>query len=141
MPAPPPRDQNGVIVAHDHAEILNEHHVIRHIVPPHDLHPDQTTKVVRVASGAYSESSTGGMSVDILEWMVADGLHSTYYLADPDVGATSLRVGELRALGLQVGWNPDSGHKHHGEVWGINSSKRKRISRIAVTVRKAAGET
>jgi hypothetical protein len=68
MPADPPRDPARHVVPHDHPEIRNEHHVIRHITP-HDLHTDQQSGVRRVASGAYSGSSdpNGGMSVDIEE--------------------------------------------------------------------------
>lgn len=141
MPAPPLRDANGTIIPHDHPEILDDDYVLRHIVPPHDLHPDTAKGVTRVASGAYSESSDGGMSVDILRWMAEDRLDECYYLADEIVGATKLRVGDLRAIGLQVGWDPDSGHSHHGAVWGIKQSHRRKIARGAITVRKAEGET
>ena len=72
MPTPPPRDAHGRIVPHDHLEILDSHHVIRHTTP-HDLHTEPNG-LRRVMSGAFSESSTGGMSVDIEEWMTADGL-------------------------------------------------------------------
>ena len=142
MPAAPLKDEFGKIVPHNHPDILDDHHLIRHIVPPHDLHPDPITKVVRVSSGAYSESGVGGMSVDILEWMVADGFYDLYYLSDEKEGATSLRVGDLRDLGLMVGWDPDGGHPQHGAVWGItNSSKRRRIAKLAITIKKAEGET
>ncbi|WP_368507902.1 hypothetical protein [Bradyrhizobium lupini] len=142
MPAPPFRDQHGTILPHDHPEILDADYVLRHIVPPHDLHPDPAKGTVRVSSGAYSESSDGGMSVDIIRWMAADGLDACDYLAEDGMGATKIRVGDLRALGLMVGWDPDTGHEHHGAVWGIKDQKqRRRISKLAITVRKAAGET
>jgi hypothetical protein len=141
MRAPPLRDQSGKIVPHDHPEILDGDYVLRHIVP-HDLHPDQAKQVVRVSSGAYSESSDGGMSVDILRWMAEDQLDECYYLADETIGATKIRVGDLRALGLQVGWDPETGHVHHGAVWGIRDQKqRRKIAKAAITVRKAEGET
>ncbi|KRQ96888.1 hypothetical protein CP49_32955 [Bradyrhizobium valentinum] len=101
MPAPLLRDQDGKILTHDHPEILDDDYVLRHIVPPHDLHPDTDKGVTRVASGAYSESSDGGMSADILRWMA----------------------------------------EHHGAVWGIKQSHRRRIARVAITVRRAQGET
>lgn len=140
MPAPPFRDPAGTIVPHDHPEILDDDYVLRHIVPPQDLHPDLAKNVVRVSSGAYSESSDGGMSVDILRWMADGSLDECHYLPDETAGATKIRVGDLRAMGLQVGWDPDSGHQHHGAVWGIKQSHRKKIARIAITVRKALGE-
>jgi hypothetical protein len=141
MPSAPIRDENGRIIPHDHPEILDDDYVIRHIVPPQDLHPDPVKQVTRISSGAYSESSDGGMSVDILRWMIEDRLHELYYLPDETMGATKIRVGELRAMGLQVGWDPDGGHPHHGAVWGIKQTHRRKIARVAITVRKAEGET
>jgi hypothetical protein len=141
MPAEPVRDANGKIVPHDHDEILDDDYVLRHIVPPHDLHPDPGKGVTRVSSGAYSESSDGGMSVDILRWMSVDHLDELHYLADETIGATRIRVRDLRAMGLKVGWDPDGGHPHHGAVWGIKQTHRRKIAKLAVTVRKAEGET
>jgi hypothetical protein len=142
MPTEPNRDPQGNVLPHDHAEILPEHHVIRHTTP-NDLHTEHTG-LRRISSGAYSESSDvhGGMSVDIEEWMAADGLDPLHYLTDPSHGAVRLSVGELRAAGFQVGWDQQAGNPHHGSVWGIGngSTRRKKIARIAVTVRKAEGE-
>lgn len=141
MREPPQRDQDGKIVPHDHPQILDEDYILRHIVPPHDLHPDTAKGIVRVSSGAYSESSTGGMSVDILRWMTEDGLDECHYISDK-MGATKIKVGDLRSLGCKVGWDPDGGHEHHGAVWGVKQSLRRKIARqLATTVRKAAGET
>jgi hypothetical protein len=123
MRTPPPRDAAGRIIPHDHPDIFDNHHVIRHTTP-NDLHtePDGTR---RLMSGAFSESSTGGMSVDIEEWMSADGLDALHYVKDPTHGAVRLSVSELRQLGFRVGWDPDGGHEHHGAVWGIgNGSSR-----------------
>jgi hypothetical protein len=141
MPAPPPRDADGRIVPHDHVDILDSHHVVRHTTP-HDLHieADGTS---RLASGAFSESSTGGMSVDIEEWMAQDGLGALHYVTEPTHGAVRLSVGELRQLGFQVGWDPDGGHEYHGAVWGIGngSARRRRIRNIGQTIRHAEGES
>jgi hypothetical protein len=143
MPDEPPRDAEGKTLPHDHAEILAEHHVIRHITP-NDLHTDQGTGVTRVASGAYSESSDahGGMSVDIEEWMAADGLEPLHYVADETHGAVRLNVAALRPLGFQVGWDPLPENPHHGAVWGIGngSARKRRIAREARTIRKVTGE-
>lgn len=141
MRVDPQRDEHGAIVPHDHPDIHDNDFVLRHIVPPHDLHADIEKQVVRISSGAYSESSEGGMSVDIIRWMDEDGLHDVYYLADETIGATKIRVGDLRAMGLKVGWDPDGGHSHHGAVWGLKQTHRRKIAKAAITVRKAEGET
>jgi hypothetical protein len=141
MPRDPPRDSQGNILPHDHAEILDDHYVIRHI-NPNDLAFDETLKGKRLGSGAFSESSGGGMSVDIEAWMTANGLEQLHYVTNPLEGAVRIRVGDLRRLGYQVGWDPDGGHQHHGSVWGnFNGSKSKRrIRALAKTIKRAAGE-
>jgi len=139
--APPLRDDDGKIIAHDHPEIADDDYVIRHIVPPQDLHPETDTGITRVASGAYSESGDGGMSVDIQRWMHEDNLDDFHYLPDESQGATRIRVGYLRGLGLQVGWDPDGGHPHHAAVWGLKKNHRRKIAKAAETLKKAEGET
>lgn len=142
MPAAPPRDPAGNTLPHDHPEMGNEFHVIRHTTP-NDLHTE-SGGLTRLASGAFSESSDahGGMSVDIEEWMTSEGLDVLHYVVDESHGAVRLNIGALRAEGFQVGWDPLPTNPHHGAVWGIgNGSKRKRkVARLAQTVRKARGE-
>jgi hypothetical protein len=141
MPLDPPRDPSGNILPHDHAEILDDYHVIRHTNPNY-LAFDDELGGKRLGSGAFSESSDGGMSVDIEEWMIADGLTRLHYLASSVEGAVRIRVGDLRQRGYQVGWDPDGGHPHHGSVWGnFNGSKNKRrVKALAQTIKKAEGE-
>jgi hypothetical protein len=137
---PPPRDAAGKTLPHNHDDILDSDHLIRH-TKPHDLTQETDTRVWRLGSGAYSESSDGGMSVDHEEWMHQEGLTSLHYVKDSQDGATRLMVGELRALGFQVGWDPLPDNPHHCAVWGIsNSRQRRKILRIGKTVRKARGE-
>lgn len=134
----PRRDSSGSVLPHDHPGILDGHFVIRHI------HPQDVKELGRVPSGVYTASSGphGGMSVDIGDWMVADGLEPLHYLRNASEGATRLPVGALRRLGYQVGWDPLPENPHHGEVWGnFNGSKRKRaVAALAQTLRKAEGE-
>ena len=82
------------------------------------------------------------MSVDIEEWMTADGLAPLHYVTDARHGAVRINVGQLRAQGFLVGWDPDDAHPHHGGVWGIgNGSKRKkRVYKLAATIKKVEGE-
>ncbi len=136
MPTPPPRDEFGRVIPHDHPDIPDDYHVIRHTTP-HDLHREEG----RLTSGAFSESRDGGMSVDIEEWMLVANLDILHYVGNPDHGAVRLNVGSLRALGLKVGWDPDTGHEHHGAVWGIRGgSSRRKIYSLAERIRPAAGE-
>jgi hypothetical protein len=65
MPKPPPRDQYGKIVPHDHPDILDDHHVIRHTTPQ-DLYGDEGGKRLnsapfpnRKAAGCRSISRNG----------------------------------------------------------------------------------
>lgn len=143
MHVDPQRDGDGHVLRHNYPDILDRHHVIRRITP-HDLCTDQTSGLRRVASGAYSESSDppGGMSVNIEEWMIADCLDPLHYLEDQSHGATRINVGDLRAQGFQVGWDPQPNNPHHGEVWGIGngSTRRKKVAALAVTIRPAEGE-
>jgi len=48
MPKPPPRDQHGKIVPHDHPDILDDHHLIRHTTPQ-DLCDDGGVSVLAAA--------------------------------------------------------------------------------------------
>jgi hypothetical protein len=83
------------------------------------------------------------MSVDIEPLMIAAGLAPLHYVPAGQ-GAVKLKVGDLRDLGFRVGSDPDipGGNPQHGLVWGIGngSKRRKRILKIAITVRKVPGE-
>lgn len=78
------------------------------------------------------------MSVDIEPWIIADGLPALHYVNSLSKGVARLNVGALRRLGLKVGWDPDHGHVHHGAVWGIKSSTRRRIQNLAEIIRLPA---
>jgi hypothetical protein len=95
----------------------------------------------RSASGLLEIELASGTWVG---WMIADGLESLHYVIDDTHGAVRLCVGDLRKLGLKVGWDPHPDNPHHGAVWGIgNGSKRKRrvAALVVATLRKALGET
>jgi hypothetical protein len=134
MPSDPQRDAQGKIVPHNHPEITDDSCIVRHI-NPREVHKG------RVSSGAYTESKEGGMSVDIESWMLADGLQQLHYVS-ADEGARRFRVGDLRAMGMMVGWDPDGGHYHHGAVWNVpgSTSGRRRIRDMAVLIKLADGE-
>jgi hypothetical protein len=71
----------------------------------------------------------------------AGGLAPLHYVRN-DCGARRLRVSDLHALGMKVGWDPDNGHEHHGAIWNMPKaqSSRRKISRMAILLKKADGE-
>ena len=74
--------------------------------------------------------------------MTAAGLDPLHHVTDPTHGAVRLMVGDLRKLQLKVGWDPDDAHPHHGAVWGVtNSKRRRRVLEVATTLRLLVGET
>jgi len=82
------------------------------------------------------------MSVDIEEWMIEDGLSPIHYIEIPTYGAVRISVWQLRVMGFLVGRFPQPGNPHHGAVWGITSSShRKHVCAIAMTLKRAEGET
>jgi hypothetical protein len=50
---------------------------------------------------------------------------------EPSHGAKRINVGELRAQGLKVGWDPRPENRHHGAVWGIGIQIMDRLSAFA----------
>jgi hypothetical protein len=134
MPSDPQRDAQGKIVPHDHPEITDDSFIVRHI-NPREVHEGC------VSSGAYTESKEGGMSVDIETWILTDGLPQLHYVSAAE-GARRIRVGDLRAEGMMVGWDPDGGHPHHGAVWHVPTSRsgRRKIHRMTTLLKLAEGE-
>ena len=81
------------------------------------------------------------MSVDIESWILADGLPQLHHVSAAE-GARRIRVGDLRAEGMMVGWDPDSGHPHHGSVWHMPTSRsgRRKIHAMTSLLKLAEGE-
>lgn len=118
---PPPRDALGKVVPHDHEEILQEDFVVRRISVHHIIGG-------RVSSMAFQESSDGsGMSLDIEKLIEAAGLNSRDFVTNESwPAAVSFSAGQLRALGLQVGYDPLPENAFHGAAWGISSKAMQR---------------
>ena len=129
---PPPIDELGNVIPHDHEEISNEDFVIRGI-------SDHFIKYVnsrrRLTSMTYktSSGSSPGMSVDFGRMMVSENIDlGRRYTSGNWLGAVELQVGFLRGLGLQVGYRPIDNNPYHCEVWGNLSGKiSKRIQKSA----------
>lgn len=134
MLKPPPRDDDGHVIPHDHDQILNddrllrgvtEHHIARHKNPQ------------RLASSLYQTSSSGrnpGMSADLESLLLSCGVDITErYQSQKWLGAVAIEVGFLRELGLKVGYAPLPNNPFHCEVWGnITGSISKKIGKNAV---------
>lgn len=135
----PPRDENGDVTPHDHAEINNEDGVIRRISEKWVV-PDKDGGK-RLSSMAYKASSgqNGGMSVDLEALIVAAGVNPKVHVTTPRwVGSIRFTADGLRAEGFMVGYDPleeDPPHPanpFHGEVWGdFSRARQRRMSEIA----------
>lgn len=133
MPQPPPRDGAGEVTPHDHAEILNQHLVIRRISGNHIITDGAGQR--RLSSMAFKPSSgpNGGMSVDIEHFIAAAGRVPREFVTTPEwMGSVSFFVGEVRAQALRVGYDPLPENDFHGEVWGARTrSQWRQLQAIA----------
>lgn len=131
--APPPHDERGNVVPHNHSGIAAEDGVIRRI-SEQQVVLDEKSGHRRISSMAFKASTgfNGGMSVD-LEHSIRDaGLVPQNYVTTPRwVGSIRFQAGDLRVQDFQVGFDPLPDNPHHGEVWGdFSKSKRRRLREI-----------
>jgi hypothetical protein len=133
--APPPVDENGEVLPHDHDGIEADHGVLRRITMHHLVQDEKAPNGRRLSSLAFQPSSgvNGGMSVDLENEIGAAGLDpKTYIVNPPFIGAVRFAVSSLRRLDFMVGYDPLPTNLHHGEVWGnFTSSKRKQLLALA----------
>lgn len=128
---PPPLDEAGRVVPHDHEDIGDDWIVIRRIHT--SWLKEATDGHIGVSTASFAESSEppGGMSIDILNLIEDAGIDpKAYVIGLPNHPyAVSFRVGDLRAKGLRVGFDPLKerppfpANPFHGEVWGIGNSR------------------
>ncbi len=133
MLQPPPWDEIGQVVPHDHPQILNDQCVIRGVSEDHVA---RNKNPPRLASSLYQTSTCGnspGMSVDHEPSMLVDVIDlQARYQSGKWIGAVSLNVGFLRGLGFLVGYHPIEGNNYHCEVWGnITGSLSNKIRNCA----------
>ncbi|MFD2184343.1 hypothetical protein [Rhodoplanes azumiensis] len=130
---PPPRDDNGHVVPHDHDGIDASHGVIRRISELQIVTDKAGQR--RISSLAFKPSggSNGGMSVDLEESIRAAGLDPYGYVTTPRwTGSVKFVVGDLRNENFKVGFNPLPENPHHGEVWGdFGRAKQRRLQTLA----------
>jgi hypothetical protein len=116
--SPPPHD-GGVVVPHDHLEILNGDDIIRRISKEQCINTPQGGR--RVSSIAFQPSSgpQGGMSIDIKKSIEEAGLAAADFVTTPRwVGSAVFKADLPRSLSLMVGYEPIPGNPPHGELWG-----------------------
>ncbi len=131
---PPPRDNTGEVLPHDHAGIGPADGVIRRISPQHMV-DDPKSHGKRPSSMAFQPSAgeRGGMSVDLQKLIEEAGLDPKQYVVSPPwIGAVRFAAGALRAEGLKVGYDPLPENPYHGQVWGnFTQGLRKKLRGLA----------
>lgn len=130
---PPPRDEAGNVVVHDHAGIAASDGVIRRI-SDRQIVVDKITGGRRLSSAAFkaSHGKGSGMSVDLLREIEHTGLDARTYVTTPRwIGSVKFDAGALRAEGFSVGYDPLPDKPHHGEVWGrVSGAQQKRLAEL-----------
>ena len=141
MGGAPPRDDDGRVRPHDDPAIPDEAFVVRYIASGQFV-PDRAAGAGRrLSKGAFSASSKDrdpyqGMSADLLQPMIADGLPPTGQRKPIHEAVVRLQVGKLRSLGLWVGKDPKEHNPYHVCVWGVTPHLRKKILDLAEWVEK-----
>jgi len=119
--SPPPRDDHGKVMPHDHPGISLADGILRRITEQWIVTEADGRK--RLSSLAFSPSSgiDGGMSVDLQVQIEKAGLDCREHFnatAPQCIGAIRFEAGALRGLNFQVGFDPMPLNPYHGEVWG-----------------------
>lgn len=136
MLTPPPLDEHGNVIPHDHVQIENQHGIIRRVS---EVQTYEKNGVRRLSSMVFKASSTGehpGMSVDLEAFITADEFDPKEYVTTPRwIGSIKFIAGDLRQEGFQVGYDPLAedppypANPYHGEVWGDFSRPKQRVLR------------
>ena len=123
---PPPRNQKGEVIPHDHDGILPSDGIIRRI-SEQQLIFDPKINGKRVSSLALkpSSGSNGGLSVDLQQLIEEANLEAKAFVTTPRwTGSIRFEAGQFRSEGFIIGYDPLPENPYHGEVWG-NFTKAK----------------
>lgn len=131
---PPPRDEKGGVIPHDHIEICSNDGIIRRI-SEQQLIFDEKSGTRRISSLALKPSSgpNGGLSVDLQQQIEDAGLNAKSFVTTPRwMGSIRFEAGHLRAEGFLVGYDPIfPENPYHGEVWGnFTRSKQAQLFQL-----------
>lgn len=112
---------------YDEQAIDNGDVIIRRVNFRQHVVRDEITGTLRTSSKLFSPSSgpRGGMSVDLLKLIEADGVDAKEFVTTPVfTGAVQFTAQAVRAAMLRVGYHPindipgQPDNPYHGEVWG-----------------------
>ena len=133
MRQPPPRDSAGLVTPHDHAEVQNDHRVIRRVSEEQIVTRADGRRTLSTKCFKPSSDKSAGLSVDLEGWLVEDGIDPAGYVTNPKyMGSVVFPVEAARVLGCQVGWDPieadvrTEANPYHGEVWGVGRNNKAR---------------
>ena len=127
-------------VALDAGQIHDDDVLLRRVF--RDFAPPRADGVRRLSKSVFGQSSDGsGMSVVVRRRLIELGCTDEDLLRGyPDHGLAELRVGDVRAMGLEVHWDPgeedDCVAQAHAEVTGDDDGKMRNRLRAAATVNR-----
>lgn len=135
--SPPQLDANGLVLPHDHPEILDDDGLIRRISPQWVVPDVKSPTGMRLSSEAFQPSSPefgGGMSMDLERHIIEAGHDVPAHVTSPRwTGAVRITANLLRGYNLQVGYSPLPDNPFHAEAWGPISKKQSKALRLAST--------
>jgi len=114
-----------------------EFRFIRTLQAPDHIVLDKASGRYRISSKAFGPSSSDGtLSGDLEQLLVEDGLDplALYPSVDRAVGAASLTIGNIQALGLSVEHQPVNRNWYHGGVRGIKTKHKKQLMNAATEI-------
>jgi hypothetical protein len=117
----PAKDQNGVTIPHDHAEIEGNERLIRRISDQWIVPSKNGGK--RLSSAALEPSSVEqdpycGLSIDLEALILADNKDPKAHVTNPaQPGSIAFAARNFRDRHFLVGYDPTPANDYHGQVW------------------------
>jgi hypothetical protein len=124
----PEKDEDGVVVPHDHAQIFNEDVILKRVSQQHLV--EVSDGQYRLSTAIFSQSSDKyrGSSINILKIIEDLGEDVEAYCRERGkiVGAIALSAGAIRGEDGLVGFEPLDDDLAHGEIWNIKGKPKLR---------------
>lgn len=121
LPSNPPRDADGIVQPHDHADILLPDKIIRRISKEYIANDPKVQGGKRLSSMAFSSSNDRyrGMSIDLERPILEDNIDPVAFVTTPKwIASVVMTTNQFREEKLQVGYDPMNDNPYHGNVWG-----------------------